>query len=149
MAHVDSPASQIKDILDLRKSIRLDSIILYSDKPDLRDVVHAMKFGAFDFLKTPLGEDELKSCLTMAAEQNSLNLTILQEKALILSNLTRLTIRENSVLELIIKGNSNKVIAYNLHISQRTVENHRAHIMQKMSAKSIAQLMIMLNSVSA
>jgi two-component system, LuxR family, response regulator FixJ len=147
MVHFDGDISHIDEIFNDRSPNDMDSIILYSKKPKVRDVVHGIKMGAFDFLEMPFNVREMELCLLRAAEQNRLNLIKLMELSSIASNLTRLTLRENMILTQILEGNSNKIIAYNLNISSRTVENHRSRIMQKMSAKNITHLINMMNKM--
>ncbi len=149
MAHFDKHLSHLDDFLAMKSSNNFAAVVLYSNNPKLCDVVNAIKMGAFDFLKMPLTKDELNSCLIRAAERNELVLNTLREESAITSNLTRLTIQENKVLEQILQGAANKIIAFNLNISQRTVENHRLNLMRKMSAKSIAHLINMINRVSS
>jgi FixJ family two-component response regulator len=148
MVHFDKQVSHVNDFLAMKSSNDFTAIVLYSETPKLSDVVNSIKMGAFDFLGMPLIKDEVKSCLSKAVEYNDFILNQLREESLINSNLTRLTIQENKVLEQMLLGAANKIIAFNLNISQRTVENHRLNLMRKMSAKSIAHLVNMINKVS-
>ena len=148
MINVETLTNKLDAVLSNHVSAHIDSPILYSRIPDLSDVVYAIKRGAFDYLKLPLAPEVVKSCIFKATKHNTLMYEALREKSSISSRLTRLTQRENSILELILQGHSNKNISHFLNISQRTVENHRAHIMNKMSAKTITHLIHMLNIVS-
>jgi two-component system response regulator FixJ len=102
--------------------------------------VRAMKAGAVDFVEKPLREEPLlesiEAALQLAREsrhQQSLG-------AAALDNLERLTPREREVLEQLVVGRANKVIAQALDCSPRTVEIHRARIMEKMEARSLPHL---------
>jgi two-component system response regulator FixJ len=110
---------------------------------DISMAVRAMKAGAVDFVEKPLREEALlqsiESALRTAREshhQQSLG-------AAALDGIGRLTPREREVLEQLVAGRPNKVIAQNLACSPRTVEIHRARIMEKMEARSLPHLVRM------
>lgn len=102
--------------------------------------VRAMKAGAIDFLQKPFEEQELLDAINRAIarqrEQKSKN----AEADKIEQRLKTLTARENEVFSLLVAGLANKEIAYDLGMSERTVKAHRAQIMEKMKAKSFADL---------
>jgi len=148
MFRVESNVSAIDDILTHSLSINSKHVILYAERPKVVDVVHAMKRGAADFLDLPFKECLLLASLNSVIKQKETDLEQTMFVSSVASRLTRLTIRENSILEQILLGSRNKIIAFKLGISQRTVENHRSHVMNKMGARSIAELINMINSVS-
>ncbi len=148
MFRVKSKISDIDDILKHSLSRNSKYVILYSERPEVIHVVYAMRNGAFDFLNLPFKENELIASLANVTEHKRNEFEKIEFRCSVASKLTRLTLREHSILEQIISGNRNKVIAYNLGISQRTVENHRLHMMAKMEARSIAHLIKMLSALS-
>jgi FixJ family two-component response regulator len=102
--------------------------------------VNAMKDGATDFLTKPFRDQELLDRVTAAlsgAEAAFESRRRLQE---VRKRFESLTPRETEVMALVVKGAANKVIAMDLGVSQRTVELHRARVMQKMSVRSLAEL---------
>lgn len=113
-------------------------VIIITGHGDVPLAVRAMRAGAIDFLEKPFDPDQLLASVRAA------NLRIAGEPdEAAREKRARLTKREQEVLELIVNGLANKVIAHQLSISPRTVEIHRARIMDKMEARSLAQLVRM------
>jgi len=115
-------------------------IIFVTGHGDVPMAVETMKNGAFDFIQKPYREQVLvegiqKALLKNAREQEQLKIVV-ETKA----KLSTLTKRETQILQAILDGKANKVIANELSLSQRTVEIHRAHVMEKMAVKSLAEL---------
>lgn len=119
-------------------------IIFVTGHGDVALAVEAMKQGAIDFIQKPYREKEL---LDKVKEALSLDLNqqeALQYKDELLHRIASLTPRESEIMEMMVEGNANKVIAIDLNISQRTVEIHRSRVMQKMGTHSLAQLVQMV-----
>jgi two-component system response regulator FixJ len=111
--------------------------------------IAAMKAGAFDFIEKPLREDTLLESIERALHWNDRAYEERLERATLEVRAALLTPREREVFELVARGEPNKVIARNLGISFRTVELHRAHIIEKLQARSLSDLIrmgIILNS---
>lgn len=100
--------------------------------------VQAMKSGAVDFIEKPFAPDAILASLAAACRR--LPATSLGEAPVPAAGLARLSPRERQVLEGLVAGLPNKTIAYNLNISPRTVEIHRARVMDKMGARSLPEL---------
>ncbi|TQV75927.1 response regulator FixJ [Denitrobaculum tricleocarpae] len=121
------------------------AVIIITGHGDVPMAVKAMRAGAFDFIEKPFTDDALMESLQRAwaqhrdaaesREQNS--------DSEILERIEALTPRERDVLDQLIIGRPNKIIAYELGISPRTVEVHRARVMDKMKAKSLSHLVRM------
>ena len=105
--------------------------------------IAAMKAGAFDFIEKPLRETPLLESIERALHWNDRAYEERLERAALESRAALLTPRERDVFELIATGEPNKVIARHLGISFRTVELHRAHIIEKMKARSLSDLIRM------
>ena len=121
--------------------LRVDApIIFISGHGDVPMVVRAMRGGALDFLQKPFDEqlllDRVEQAIAISAKRRRERV----KRATVEARLATLTPREKQVLEGIIAGRQNKVIAENLGISMKTVEQHRARIMEKMHAASLAEL---------
>jgi len=112
--------------------------------------IAAMKAGAFDFIEKPLREDALVESIERALRWNDRAYEERLERATLQTRAVSLTPREREVFELVAAGEPNKAIAHHLRISFRTVELHRAHIIQKLQARSLSDLirmaMIIMNS---
>tara|TARA_R110000772_G_scaffold60576_2_gene136797 strand:+ start:36217 stop:36834 length:618 start_codon:yes stop_codon:yes gene_type:complete len=128
--------------LNARNSIL--PIIFVTGHGDVPMAVDAMQRGAVDFVQKPYREEELLGKIQQAITADIENRADLEEKHKIRAKLTDLTPRETQVMELMIEGKANKVIAYDLDISQRTVEIHRARVMEKMGVRSLAHLVRMV-----
>jgi two-component system, LuxR family, response regulator FixJ len=105
--------------------------------------IAAMKAGAFDFIEKPLREDALLDSIERALQWNDRAYEDRLERATLQGRAASLTPRERVVLELVAAGEPNKVIASRLGISFRTVELHRAHIIEKLQARGLSDLIRM------
>lgn len=105
--------------------------------------IAAMKAGAFDFIEKPLRDDVLLESVDRALAWEESTRTEHLELATLKSRAALLTEREKEVLGLVAAGEPNKAIARRLGISFRTVELHRSHILEKMQARTVAQLIRM------
>jgi two-component system, LuxR family, response regulator FixJ len=119
-------------------------IIFITGHGDVPMAVEAMQHGAMDFLQKPFRDQDLIDRINKALERDRIGRELLHNRARILSLIESLTPREREVLEQVTQGKINKVIAAEMGLSQRTVEIHRAHIMEKMGANSLAHLVRMV-----
>jgi FixJ family two-component response regulator len=115
-------------------------VIFITGRGDVPSTVTAMKGGAMDFLTKPIDEAVLLACIERALEQDrKLRLAALERNSL-LARYGSLTPREQQVLPLLTRGLLNKQAAWELGITEYTVQIHRGHIMRKMGADSFATL---------
>lgn len=114
--------------------------IMITGNSDVPMAVEAMKAGAADFIEKPISRTELLACVERALEQSrdSSKLSAWRDNAA--SHVADLTPRQREIMDLVLAGHPSKNIAADLHISQRTVENHRASIMKKTGSKSLPAL---------
>jgi two-component system response regulator FixJ len=118
-------------------------IIFITGHGDVPMAVEAMQKGAFDFIQKPFRDQELLDRVTEAMKTDREIRSAREERAGVANRIEKLTKREREVLDLVVTGKPNKIIAYELGVSQRTVEIHRARVMEKMEAKSLAGLVRM------
>ena len=118
-------------------------VIFITGHGDVPMAVEAMQKGAVDFIQKPFRDQELLDRIGEALKTDQERRSAREEKAEVQSRVEKLTNRERQVLDLVVTGKPNKVIAYELGVSQRTVEIHRARVMEKMQAKSLADLVRM------
>src|ERR1700734_2169472 len=115
-------------------------VIFITGRGDVPSTVTAMKGGTMDFLNKPIDEMALLACIEKAFEQDrKLRLAALEQERL-LARYRSLTPREQQVLPLLVHGLLNKQAAWELGITEYTVQIHRGHIMRKMEADSFATL---------
>jgi len=119
-------------------------IVFITGHGDVPMAVEAMQAGAIDFVQKPFRDQDLIDRINRALEKDRTNRAALKERDAIRQRIEELTPREREVLELVTKGRANKVIAGDLSVSQRTVEIHRARVMEKMGASSLAHLVRMV-----
>ena len=119
-------------------------VIFITGHGDVPMAVEAMQAGAFDFLQKPFRDQDLIDRIQRALEKDRANRAVLGERSLIRERLESLTPREREVLDMVSSGKPNKIMAADLGVSQRTVEIHRARVMEKMGASSLAQLVRMV-----
>jgi two-component system, LuxR family, response regulator FixJ len=122
-------------------------IIFITGHGDVPMAVEAMQAGAVDFIQKPFRDQDLIDRINQALDKDAANRAALGERAGIRKRLETLTPREREVLDLVVHGKANKVIAGDLNLSQRTVEIHRARVMEKMEASSLAHLVRMVLEV--
>jgi len=127
----------------LNKAGSMLPVILVSGHGDIPMAVQAMKDGAFDFLQKPFRDQELIDRINGALKLDAQNRESVDRLADLTAREQSLTPREREVLVLVVDGKANKVIAIDLGLSERTVEIHRANVMEKMGARSVAHLVKM------
>jgi FixJ family two-component response regulator len=115
-------------------------VIFITGHGDVPMAVQAMKEGAFEFIQKPFRDQELLDRINHALKQDAENRSTASRRSEIQHRLESLTPRERQVMDLIVEGRANKVIAIDLGLSERTVEIHRAKVMEKMGARSVAHL---------
>ena len=123
-------------------------VIFITGHGDIPMAVEAMQHGAFDFLQKPFRDQELLDRVQGALVRDADYRARLRQTDRIRERLASLSPREREVLDLVTQGKANKMVAGDLGVSQRTVEIHRAHGMQKMEAGSLAELVRMMMAVS-
>ena len=118
-------------------------IIFITGHGDIPMAVEAMRRGALDFLRKPFGEDDLLQRVNEALAQAAEGREERQAHEVVHEHFESLSPREREVFERVAAGQANKFVAIELGISERTVEIHRAQVMKKMGARSLAQLVRM------
>lgn len=124
-------------------------VIVMTGHADVPMAIEAMKLGVSDFLEKPFDDDLLVAILQAALRQGAAERERHGEREAVQARLRSLSARELEVLQGLVEGKPNKVIAYDLQISPRTVEVHRAHVMSKMEARSLSDLVRMSLMVEA
>ena len=119
-------------------------IIFVTAHGDVPMAVEAVKAGALDFVQKPFRDQELIDKIQEAFVENDRVRKKLQDLGCINERIDSLTPREREVMDMVVEGKANKVIAIDLSLSQRTVEIHRARVMTKMVADSVSQLVQMV-----
>ena len=114
--------------------------IMITGNSDVAIAVEAMKAGASDFIEKPISRGELLVCVERALELSRDSSKLLAWHDAAASHVADLTPRQHQIMDLVLAGHPSKNIAADLHISQRTVENHRASIMKKTGSKSLPAL---------
>jgi len=125
-------------------------IIIITGHGDVPMAVRAMKAGAVDFIEKPFNDELLLESIRNALIKDVDQRTAQSARADIATRLVHLTPREHEVMEMVTSGRANKDIAKTLGVSSKTVEAHRARVMEKMQASSLAELVkmaIVANSV--
>ena len=123
-------------------------IIFITGHGDVPMAVKAMKAGALDFLQKPFRDQDLLDRIHAAIQRDRDRRTLRREIQSIRERLETLTPRETEVMEKVVQGCANKVIAMDLGVSQRTVELHRARVMHKMDVRSLAELVHLTSKVA-
>jgi two-component system, LuxR family, response regulator FixJ len=132
------------DLLRQLKEMKADiPVIVITGHGDIALAVDAMKMGALDFLEKPFDDELLLNAVRSALSQEREAAQQNAEVNEIRDKLTALSNRERQVLEGLVAGKANKVIAFDLGISPRTVEIYRANLMTKMAANSLSDLVRM------
>lgn len=125
---------------ELRARNAMLPIIVLTGHGNVPTSVRALKAGAVDFLQKPVPPKALVERIRTAIEDDRAARDAASERDDVRARLARLTPRERQVMELLVKGETTKEIAYDLHLSARTVEAHRRTVLRKMNVTSAAQL---------
>jgi len=118
-------------------------IIIVTGYADVGTAVRVLKQGAFDFLEKPLDGDTLLGCVREALALDTRRRRACEERERLCARLARLSARERAVFDQVVQGKANKVVAIEFGISEKTVEAHRARVMHKLGATSLAELVRM------
>ena len=116
-------------------------IVIMTAHGEIKIAVQAMKLGAADFIEKPFHENSLINTINSALEQSDQELADDQAGSRFLAGISDLSERERQVFDLLVQCDSNKVIAAKLNISPRTVEIHRARVMNKLAMENLSQLL--------
>ena len=139
--------------LELQRQLKARQIgfpvIVMTGHGDVTLAVEAMKAGAIDFIEKPFHDETLLSAIRTAMNRYAQASGRDIQAAAITAKLQTLTAREHEVLDGLVSGHPNKTIAYDLQISARTVEVHRANLMTKMGAANLSDLVRMVFLVRA
>jgi two-component system response regulator FixJ len=119
------------------------AIILITGHGDVDMAVAAIKIGAFDFIEKPFDENRLLASIRNALEQGREQRSNAAELEQLQSKFNSLSLRQRQVMELAVAGLSSKEIGMRLKISSKTVENHRAWVMERIGARNLAELVRM------
>jgi two-component system response regulator FixJ len=128
------------------KDVKLPVIVI-TGHGDIPLAVEAMKCGALDFIEKPFAEESILRAVRAAEDRAKKLGRQSEEETQVASRLGSLSERERQVLEGLVAGHANKIIAHELGISPRTVEVYRANVMTKMQAKSLSELIRMTLAV--
>lgn len=118
-------------------------IIFITGHGDVPMAVQAMREGAFQFIQKPFRDQDLLDHINHALQSDRDNRKDVARRAEVQRRMETLTPREKQVMDLVVEGEANKVMAIDLGLSERTVEIHRAKVMEKMGARSVAHLVKM------
>ena len=124
----------------LNKSGSMLPVIFITGHGDVPMAVQAMKEGAFEFIQKPFRDQDLLDRINHALKLDAENRSSVARRTEVQHRLESLTPRERQVMDMVVDGAANKVIAIDLNLSERTVEIHRAKVMEKMGARSVAHL---------
>ncbi len=115
-------------------------VIILTGHADVSAAVRAMKHGAVDFVEKPFEPDALVAAIEQANGKDRAARATARRDSEVAGRIASLTPREREVMDMVTAGKANKVIAFELSISERTVELHRSRIMKKMGVHSAAEL---------
>lgn len=122
-------------------------VIFVTGHGDVPLAVEAMRHGAVDFIEKPYRDGVLLEKVRAALNQDAEQRALLDQQHLIIARIRSMTPREREIMDRMVDGQANKVIAIELEISQRTVEIHRSRVMHKMGTHSLAHLVRMVMAV--
>ena len=135
-----SGSELLRHVMELKLQL---PVIVITGHGDVPLAVEAMKLGAFDFLEKPFSDVNMVTAVQLALDSSRHAERTSADRAEFAKRIDSLSRREREVLEGLIAGHANKIIASNLAISPRTVEIYRANVMTKMNASSLSELVRM------
>ena len=115
-------------------------IVFLTGYPDVPTTVRTIRAGADDFLSKPVASDQLLGAVERAIARHEVALSLKIKLEMVRAHIARLTPREREVFELVIRGRTNKQIGNALGAAERTIKAHRQRVMEKMQARSLAEL---------
>ena len=130
------------------RNLSLPTIVI-TGHADVTMAVRAVQNGALDFLEKPFSDQVLLDRIRQAIEIDRASRARREYQRHIAARIARLTSREQEVMHLVVQGKSNKEVAGSLALSPKTVEVHRAHVMEKMEVDSLAELIRSVLAVEA
>jgi FixJ family two-component response regulator len=122
-----------------RRGMTIPAVVI-TGQGDVSKAVTALKGGAVDFIEKPFNVGALVMAVREALDREACHRRAAAESRLVETRLNQLSPREREVMDRVVAGDANKVIAAKLGISSRTVENHRARVMEKMACDSVSSL---------
>lgn len=132
------------ELVERLKELRIeDPVIVITGHGDVPLAVQAMKAGVSDFIEKPFGDDTILSAIRNALARGDERREQDEERRAVSARIEALSARERQVLDGLVEGKPNKIMAFDLGISARTVEIYRANLMTKMHAQSLSQLVRM------
>lgn len=135
------------DLIARLKALKVpDPVIVITGHADVPMAIQAMKAGVSDFLEKPFSDDAILGAIRSAIARQSGREEADAEREAIKAQMATLSLREKEVLDGLVEGHANKVIAFDLNISARTVEVYRANVMTKMAAGSLSELVRMVTT---
>ncbi len=132
----------IESLALLRRRSTTTPVIFLTGYGDLSAVVRAMKLGAVDFLEKPVNSGLLLECVQRWLQYDIKAHRALRRRQATLVRLAKLSSRQRQVLDCVLNGMSNKETARHLGVSPKAIELHRAHVMQKMGARNLVNLVV-------
>ena len=126
-----------------------EPVVVITGHADVPMAIQAMKAGVHDFIEKPFDDEVILSAIESALARRGAEVDSDSERREIRARIDLLSQREREVLRGLVEGKANKIIAFDLGISARTVEVYRAKVMSKMQVRSLSQLVQMVLSVGA
>jgi two-component system, LuxR family, response regulator FixJ len=141
ISDVQMPDMDGMELQQRLSEMKLDfPVVIVTGHADVALAVRAMKAGAVDFIEKPFEERAILDSLRHAQTRFAAQRATAQAGATAREKLATLTPREREVFDEMVRGKQNKMIAYDLDISPRTVEVHRARVLEKLEARSLSEL---------
>jgi two-component system response regulator FixJ len=133
------------ELVERLKSLKITApIIVITGHADVPMAIQSLRAGVSDFIEKPFSDDAILEAVRAALARQQSRDELENERERIAANLAALSGREREVMEGLVEGKANKVIAYDLGISARTVEVYRANVMTKMGARTLSELVRMV-----
>ena len=136
--------SGVELVEELHKRGAAVPVIVITGHADVPLAIQAMKAGVADFIEKPFDDEVMLAAIRSALAQQAGDVEARAERQAIRERIATLSPREREVMDGLVAGKANKVIAYDLDISARTVEVYRANVMMKMQAKTLSELVRMV-----
>jgi len=127
----------------LRAAGSMLPVVFVSAHQDTKTVVQTIKAGAEDFLAKPVTYDVLLAAIERAVAQHHASIKLQSGMSLLRARIAMLTPRERQVFDLVVRGKTNKSIGLELGVTERTIKAHRQRVVEKLDARTVAELVVM------